>query len=484
MESINKPPGGQASQDISCLYTDQKVVRVVEPEADAGLITGEEFYRKLDYVCWKEMQKKLTARDMLTLAHVSSIFYQNNVTQDPLGLSRHQILTNFFLEKYYHTNPNIQSLYLNSMPLGFSRQCQPNSPFRLWLSKNFDELEQAWVMGGVLRQAALLRHLSNRAGKAENIATLEQDITIRCMAITSDRQVIAYRCEAILKICDLNQDQDNLGKQPVVSLTESLDMVECMASAANGLVITASWVRDLKVWDMNRSLSERCIATLTGHAGTITCLVTTPEGYVISGSTDRTLKVWNLQKPPGNECTTTLTGHEDRINCVAVCLNGLVISGSDDKTLKVWDLQKPQGNECIAIFKGHEGSINCVAVCPDGLVISGSDDKTLKVWNMKKASGNECTATLTGHEESVECVAIASDGRVVSASSDHTLKLWDLTNAPGRECVATLTGHNQKIGCLVSDPGGLVVSSSGDKTLRIWDPYRLINCAEKTNDLN
>ena len=41
---------------------------------------------------------------------------------------------------------------------------------------------------------------------------------------------------------------------------------------------------------------------LTGHEHTVWTVTALPDGRVVSGSYDKTLKVWDLNKPKGDEC--------------------------------------------------------------------------------------------------------------------------------------------------------------------------------------
>ena len=56
---------------------------------------------------------------------------------------------------------------------------------------------------------------------------------------------------------------------------------------------------------------------------------------MVSASWDKTLKVWDLGS---GECQRTLQGHSAGVVCCAIAPDGrTVVSGSDDKTLKVWE---------------------------------------------------------------------------------------------------------------------------------------------------
>jgi WD40 repeat protein len=133
-----------------------------------------------------------------------------------------------------------------------------------------------------------------------------------------------------------------------------------------------------------------------------------PDGqYVVSASWDRTLKVWELAT--GKELRT-LSGHINIVSGVTVSPDGqYVVSASNDNTLKVWELAT--GNELYTL-SGHIASVNGVTVSPDGqYVVSASNDNTLKVWEL--ATGR-VVMSFTG-EGAFDYCAIAPDGRTVIA---------------------------------------------------------------------
>jgi len=106
--------------------------------------------------------------------------------------------------------------------------------------------------------------------------------------------------------------------------------------------------RYLASLEKNKQSERTCIATLTERIGGMGTLAVLPNGRLVSDSYDKTLKVWDLSKDEGERCIATLTGNTSWVNTITALPDGRVVSGADDKTLKVWDLNKPKGDECIA----------------------------------------------------------------------------------------------------------------------------------------
>ncbi|WP_330926814.1 WD40 repeat domain-containing protein [Candidatus Sororendozoicomonas aggregata] len=128
--------------------------------------------------------------------------------------------------------------------------------------------------------------------------------------------------------------------------------------------------------------SIRYQETLTGHKGCVTSLLVLPDGRLVSGSYDKTIKIWDLSKPQGHRCVAILTGHSGEVLALTLLPDGRLVSGSADNTIKVWDLSKPEGERCVGTLVGHTSSVTSVTAMSDGRLVSGSWDRTIKVWNL------------------------------------------------------------------------------------------------------
>src|SRR5207248_28266 len=100
------------------------------------------------------------------------------------------------------------------------------------------------------------------------------------------------------------------------------------------LVITASWDRCLKIWDLNR---DRDCQVLSGHEDIVAgCCFTPDERRLLSWSHDGTLRFWQLNPPVP---LPAIKAHNDRVNAASVSPDGRwIAAGSRDGILKVWDV--------------------------------------------------------------------------------------------------------------------------------------------------
>ncbi|XXY54588.1 AAA family ATPase [Sorangium sp. So ce269] len=230
----------------------------------------------------------------------------------------------------------------------------------------------------------------------------------------------------------------------------------CAVSPDGQRIVSASWDRTLKVWDL---ASGKLLSTLEGHSDRVNACAVSPDGQrIVSASSDSTLKVWDLAS---GKLLSTLEGHSDRVNACAVSPDGQrIVSASSDSTLKVWDLAS---GKLLSTLEGHSGEVNALAVSPDGQrIVSASNDKTLKVWDL--ASG-KLLSTFEGHSGGVNACAVSPDGqRIVSASDDKTLKVWDTSTG---ECLGTLRGVGSFLGVAVSQQH----LCAGDTNGNLWHLY-------------
>ena len=71
---------------------------------------------------------------------------------------------------------------------------------------------------------------------------------------------------------------------------------------------------------------------LEGHSEAVTCLVAPAFGQLVSGSFDRTIRVWDLAT---SRCVTVLASHSNWVYCLVALEGGRIASGGADKTILV-----------------------------------------------------------------------------------------------------------------------------------------------------
>lgn len=307
-----------------------------------------------------------------------------------------------------------------------------------------------------------------------------------------------------------------------------LQFNETLSHPAFPVLITGSYDRTVRVWNMETGESLHC---LKGHTRAVRALQF-DEVKLITGSMDNTLKVWDWRR---GKCIRTLTGHTEGV----VCLNfdsNVLASGSVDSTIKVWNLRTggaftlrghtdwvnavqlwdsngPQAStDASSLFDGSRsppsssGAQCGPCIDPGKMLFSASDDGTIKLWDLTLRT---CTRVFTGHVGQVQSmkllVASECDGDedessepahptsieasltsppssssstapsdptpkrraplLISGSLDNTIRIWDIDTGT---VTSTLFGHIEGVWGVAADKLRLV-SASHDRTIKVWN---------------
>ncbi|OAX33656.1 WD40 repeat-like protein [Rhizopogon vinicolor AM-OR11-026] len=195
-----------------------------------------------------------------------------------------------------------------------------------------------------------------------------------------------------------------------------LQFSETLQHPSFPILITGSYDRTARVWNIETGLEVRC---LRGHTRAVRALQF-DEAKLITGSMDHTIRVWNWRS---GECIRTLEGHTEGV----VCLNfdsNVLASGSVDTTVKVWNFRTGEA----FTLRGHNDWVNSVRlwdtgeraspqvgesmtcgssgeprICPGKLLFSASDDGTIRLWDLAQRT---CMRQFTGHVAQVQCLKL------------------------------------------------------------------------------
>ena len=249
-------------------------------------------------------------------------------------------------------------------------------------------------------------------------------------------------------------------RKPIVRFSPHGAVAAADISPDGKLLVTGSWDRSAKIWDI---ASGKAVRKLDGlHQGYVNSVEFSPDGQtILTGSDDGTARLWDVATGTPDEIV--FQGHKSRIRQACFSSNGArVLTTANDKTARIWDRQT---GETMQTLVGHEWAVLCGEFSRDGeRIITGSEDNTARIWD---ASTGEPLLKLAGHTDSITSVTFSPDGRrAMTASQDNTAKLWDAET--GKE-ILTLTGHHQELTSVRFSPSGDAVLTSGrDGATILW----------------
>ncbi|KAJ8085353.1 SCF ubiquitin ligase complex subunit cdc4 [Marasmius tenuissimus] len=285
--------------------------------------------------------------------------------------------------------------------------------------------------------------------------------------------------------------------------------------AVDGLLVSGSTDRTVRIWDLSDSEPQsqtatetkkvKCLHVFEGHTSTVRCLeIVKPElvdvggrfggdgperketwpkqTLIVTGSRDHSLRAWTLPKRGDPEFKSSgsdkgeedgdspsinpednpyhlfhLEGHDHAVRALAAH-GRTVVSGSYDCTGRIWDIATGQ---CRFVLTGHTQKVYSVVYDPTRhITATGSMDGTVRVWSTLTGKSLH---VLTGHTSLVGLLGM-SPSYLVSAAADSTLRIWDVEKG---ECKAVLAAHTGAITCFQLDE--TKVLSGSDGTLKLWD---------------
>jgi WD40 repeat protein len=221
-------------------------------------------------------------------------------------------------------------------------------------------------------------------------------------------------------------------------------------SPDNTRILTASWDRTAKLWDLQGNLLKE----FEQNDG-IRHAEFSPEGTrILTASWDKTASIWDLN---GN-CLLKLE-HNDFVKYASFSPDSTrVITGADDGTVTLWDSK----GTLLETFKAHGGIVNTAVFSPGGSrILTASADRTAKLWDVQ----GRLLKTYP-HEEAVNSAVFSPESsRVLTASADHTARIWDVQG----NLLRTFTGHKAPVRSAVFVTAGTLFTTSDDRTAKLWN---------------
>jgi guanine nucleotide-binding protein subunit beta-2-like 1 protein len=188
---------------------------------------------------------------------------------------------------------------------------------------------------------------------------------------------------------EIPQSEKKIGK-PLKSLKGHSHFVSSVSiSKDNNFVISSSWDKTLRLWDLSTFKTK---TLLSGHTKDVLCATFTNDNrMIISGGMDKTMRIWNSK----GENRYINTDFQGWVSCLSLLKQGkenFVAVGSWDNKVRVFDqkeysLQKKLG--------GSDYAVVSIDTDDDGdFLFVGEKNGNVKVWEIGKNEGDILKTTM------------------------------------------------------------------------------------------
>jgi WD40 repeat protein len=182
---------------------------------------------------------------------------------------------------------------------------------------------------------------------------------------------------------------ETIGNEPIEFKQPHRNYVYGVAFSPTGkYVVTASWDRTAKVWDVSNLDDIKELKTLP-HPADVNSATFMDDKLIVTGADDGRARIWEWENDPprarelSDKNSDGGRAHEGLVFGVAFSPRSKrVVTAGWDRTAKVWDVSNLDAIRLVHELKGHKGDVNSAAFSPDGkLIVTASDDKTARLWN-------------------------------------------------------------------------------------------------------
>ncbi|EDV24475.1 Peroxisomal targeting signal 2 receptor [Trichoplax sp. H2] len=248
----------------------------------------------------------------------------------------------------------------------------------------------------------------------------------------------------------------------------------CWSEINDNIIVTCSGDGSIQIW--NISADNAPVAVMKDHLQEVYCVDWTKRRnapqHVISASWDKDIKLWDPQK---GICLATYSGHENVAYCATWSPHYLAMfaSAAGDGTIRFWDCRTP--SRCLKIINDGRGEIlHCDwNKYNKDVIISCSTDNILRCWDLRNAKIP--TITLPGHQYAVKKVKFSphKENIVASCSYDLTVRLWNI--ALPNPMLEVIEHHSEFVTGLnfnLHRPGQ-IVDCAWDEHVKVYSPMSL-----------
>lgn len=254
------------------------------------------------------------------------------------------------------------------------------------------------------------------------------------------------------------------------------EWVTCSMYLSDNRIVSGGMDSKLCLWDATGVKCE----DLTGHAGSITFVRDLKNDFVLSASYDKTVRVWNVGRKASSrqrEISTIKVGSAPILDGSVLTGGGTrsIITGDRDGCVHIVNLDEEKISRKIAgAHKGHTTSVLASKVDESALCFSGGQDGTVRVWDLRQKNSTPAHALeLHIHRKTGKAGAVGfllePDGdpnTLITAGADGTIKVLDKRKS--FKTLFNLTEHLDFIYAM-HVRGQLCFSGAGNGMLHVHD---------------
>ncbi|KAL7045325.1 hypothetical protein ACKWTF_002193 [Chironomus riparius] len=263
-----------------------------------------------------------------------------------------------------------------------------------WISLNEDNGTAVFASGSK-DQTVMIWEYNINANKASCIFTCKgHERAVECLSISPNSKLLASGgWDNFLKIWSTSTLEDYHGsskkmkiedtnvRTPQTTLEGHREAISSVQWIDNSTILTSSWDHTMKIWDLEmKALKTEIPANKSIFEASHSPL----NGMIITASSDKNLRLFDPRSNHGTIVKSTFLGHSQWVSSVkwSKTEEFLFISGSYDNTVKLWDYRSPKAPLFDLI--GHEDKVMVVDWSNPKYMVSGGSDNSLRIFKSKK----------------------------------------------------------------------------------------------------
>ncbi|CAD7078840.1 unnamed protein product [Hermetia illucens] len=171
-------------------------------------------------------------------------------------------------------------------------------------------------------------------------------------------------------------------RTPIMTLQGHRECVSSVQWMDQTTLLTSSWDHTMKIWDLNL---EGVKSEITGNKSFFDASYSKLNGLIITASPDKNLRLYDPRSNQGAIVKNTYLGHSQWVQSVTWAPHDefMFLSGSYDNQVKLWDHRSPKAP--LYDLLGHDDKVLDVDWSNPKFMVSGGSDNTVRIFKSKKA---------------------------------------------------------------------------------------------------